>query len=680
MRLFATFGLIACLGVAAQAADVDLPALPQPEDNAVENRIFDRPTNQGESAFAAPSTSLDIAMPALPPDVADNIQVDAATPADNAAAQVKAAAVTGTALPDMALPPAPELPDAGATILARRFPEIVVDTTAAIPPATTDQAIAATELPPPGDPNALIAMLPPPASAPAAAAVPAPAPEGSAPSLTRLDGEALSRAFATLGKLQGFPPALTEAARVAFEEKAANAPFWTEQGRLKADATAILGIVDSARSHGLSPARFTKVRAALDEATDIETREAAVTLLALAYARDARGARVSPLQVSRLITATTTLPEPAEVLARLVQPGDAGAALEAFNPVHPGYRALRAKLTGFASPPAAAPEPAKLTFGPVLTLGMSDPRVPLLRERLGVPAADDTRYDAALVEAVRAFQREQRLKATGRLTRATVAALGGVTETETMSRDPKADIIANMERWRWLPTELGRDHVFVNIADFRLTLVRKEAAAWTTRVIVGKPETQTPVFSHKIQFAVVNPSWNVPPSIALKEYLPLLQKNPQALSARGLQVVSRGRVVDPSSVDWSKVGRTVAIRQPPGERNALGFIKFMFPNQHAVYLHDTPNRSLFANDRRAYSHGCVRVQDPFRLAEAVMGEEWTESRLRGMIGRGERQINLPADLPVHLAYFTSFVDEAGSIQTREDLYGHNRKLKALLGL
>jgi murein L,D-transpeptidase YcbB/YkuD len=165
--------------------------------------------------------------------------------------------------------------------------------------------------------------------------------------------------------------------------------------------------------------------------------------------------------------------------------------------------------------------------------------------------------------------------------------------------------------------------------------------------------------------AVVNPSWTIPPSIMKKEILPGLAADPFYAERRGYQVIRRGD--------------RLVVRQPPGERNALGFIKFMFPNDHAVYLHDTPNRGLFARSQRALSHGCVRVDQPFRLADAVLGDRWTEERLRGMIGKGERHITLSRKLPVHLTYFTLLVDDSGTVRQFDDLYGHNRKIRQALG-
>ena len=444
----------------------------------------------------------------------------------------------------------------------------------------------------------------------------APRPPVTAPIAT-VDRALLDAALDALARLQALPPALVQGTR-AFYEATGYAPAWIENGEPTARARSLLALAERAGEHGLDPGRFRKLAEAARTASP-ETREAALSLLAAQYARDARGGRINPLQVSRLITATPSLPDTAALLAELKAATNPAAALEAWNPRHAGYLALKSQLAALrASDLTSSLTPAAV--GSLAPAGRRDPQ------------------------------------------------------------DAAADIIANMERWRWLPTDLGTDHVFVNIPSFSLTLQKGGNVAVATRVVVGKPQTPTPVFSDRMQFLVVNPYWNVPPSIALKEYLPQLQRNPYALQAKGLEVVSRGRVVDPATIDWANAGRSVAIRQPPGERNALGHIKFMVPNQHAVYLHDTPSRSLFGRDIRAYSHGCVRVQDPFRLAEAVLGGEWSAGRLKSMVGGGERQIRLTQELPVHLAYFTTFVDGAGMLHHAADIYGHNRRVKALLGL
>jgi murein L,D-transpeptidase YcbB/YkuD len=188
-------------------------------------------------------------------------------------------------------------------------------------------------------------------------------------------------------------------------------------------------------------------------------------------------------------------------------------------------------------------------------------------------------------------------------------------------------------------------------------------------VIVGKTETPTPVFSDEMETVIVNPTWHVPPSILKNEFLPALAADPFYAERKGFRVIRRGN--------------QISVQQPPGERNALGFVKFIFPNQHSVYLHDTPSRNLFGAERRTFSHGCVRVEQPFRLAEELLRQEgggWTEPKLRGLVGKGERHIRLREMLPVHLTYFTTTVDEHGQVRQFDDIYGLNRKVKLALGL
>ena len=300
---------------------------------------------------------------------------------------------------------------------------------------------------------------------------------------------------------------------------------------------------------------------------------------------------------------------------------------------------------------------------------MKDPRVPLIRAHFGLePAqdagsADNLLYDSRVASAVADFQRSSGIPASGALTKRTIAALSGGDPSRL-----EAEILANMERWRWMPRDLGDSRLEVNIPDYGLKLVRDGEVAHRTRVIVGKPTTPTPVFSNTMQFLIVNPYWNVPPSIIKKEMMPKLAADPDYLKRLGYEVVQ-------------KKGQLI-VRQPPGERNALGNIKFMFPNEHAVYLHDTPSRGLFANAKRAYSHGCVRVDQPFALAEVVLGRDngWTQDRVRRMVGGGEKTVQLPKHLPIHIEYFTAFVDDAGKMQLRDDIYGYSRKLRVAMGL
>jgi len=221
-------------------------------------------------------------------------------------------------------------------------------------------------------------------------------------------------------------------------------------------------------------------------------------------------------------------------------------------------------------------------------------------------------------------------------------------------------IIANMERWRWYPRDLGKTHVVVNQPDFTLRVMHESAQVWTTRIVIGKPSMPTPLLTETMKFITVNPTWHVPPSIVHNEYLPALAQDPTVLDRMGLRV--------------SYSGGGVSISQPPGPNNALGRIRFNFPNRFLVYQHDTPDKYYFAHEVRAYSHGCMRVQDPAKYAEVLLNiarphEHWTAERIKRMFGNGEQDIQLqPTPIWVHLTYQTAFVDNAGKLQTRRDIY------------
>ena len=224
-----------------------------------------------------------------------------------------------------------------------------------------------------------------------------------------------------------------------------------------------------------------------------------------------------------------------------------------------------------------------------------------------------------------------------------------------------------MEMWRWEPHDMGVNRVEINIPEYILRLYRGNEQADEIWVVVGKPDTPTPVFSNKIRYLLVNPIWRVPESIVRKEMLPKAGGDPSYLADHGY------------NVKW--VGGQVFVEQPPGEGNALGRLLFMFPNEHSVYLHDTPLRSLFATARRAYSHGCIRVEEPLRLASEVMGgaeRGWPDLRVESLYGSSERWVFLPAPLPIHIEYFTAFVDETGDLREAGDIYGLTTKVAAAL--
>jgi murein L,D-transpeptidase YcbB/YkuD len=237
--------------------------------------------------------------------------------------------------------------------------------------------------------------------------------------------------------------------------------------------------------------------------------------------------------------------------------------------------------------------------------------------------------------------------------------------------DPRIDIImANMERWRWLPHDLGKTYVIVNLPDFTLRVIRQGKPVWMTRIVVGKPVTPTPIMSAQMKSITINPTWNVPDSIAANEYLPLLQQDPTILQRMGLRM------------SYNPDG-TIHLSQPPGEQNALGQLRFNFPNKFLVYQHDSNQKYLFANERRAESHGCMRVQDPVKYAEVLLsivrpGEGYSQDRIHRMFGDNEIDIPFPSFIPVHLTYQTAFLDDRGNLEFREDIYGRDQALLAIL--
>lgn len=539
------------------------------------------------------------------------------------------------------------------------------------------------------DTDSLSATAPAPAPS-ASAALPDAAPTGMAPvSPLAMGIQALltgeeplvaadaAPAYAARGRLDAI--AKVYAARD-------NAPMWIEDGVPSREARRLLARLRQADREGLSPSDYVlpeglgKTAGLLDERTAARF-DVLLSLALVHYADHAQAGRVAPSSLSSMITAVPVRPDPAAALALLGEADDPVAALEGFSPPHAGYAALRAKLADLTRPGAEAERPPLVPAGATLKPGQRDPRVIVLRQRLGLAAseANGDLFDDELKAAVAAFQEKNGLHSDGIVGPRTLLALNAVADEEMAV----SDIIANMERWRWLPRDLGAFHVLVNIPEFQARVYRDGVRVHETRVVVGKPANQTPVFSDVMDHIIVNPYWNVPYSIASQELLSSIQANVSYLASRNYEVLAGGRVVDPAAIDWSGVNlRSVRIRQRPGQGNALGDIKFMFPNQHAVYLHDTPSKSLFGRPSRAFSHGCVRVQDPFAFADAVLqlDPEWNAAKLKRMLGGGEKRVDLDRPVPVHLVYFTAFVDANGALQRRPDIYGHNATLTRALAI
>jgi L,D-transpeptidase YcbB len=447
------------------------------------------------------------------------------------------------------------------------------------------------------------------------------------------------------------------------------APFWTVEDGLTPRAKSTLARLGRARDDGLDLSAFKLPAADANSATPAQRAQAEIELsqAVIAYASQASGGRIDPASISSQVTAKPEAVDPFKALALVTAATDPGAALEDFNPPQKAYRDLRDKLAQLRTETAPV---ARIPAGPMLKIGMVDPRVPLIRARFGLDALAEGQtssalvYDARVAGLVADFQRANGLQPSGLLTANTVLALSG-----GPSSRQEAAIIANMEMWRWEPREMGAERVEVNVPDYTLKVTKGDEIIHRARVIVGKPTTPTAIFSNSIKYLLVNPAWNVPLSIIKKEMMPKLALDPDYLKRAGFEVTQKGD--------------TMTVRQPPGEHNALGHILFMFPNEHSIYLHDTPGRGLFASQTRAFSHGCVRVDDPMRLGELVMGGSetgWSQARLRSLVGNVEHTIFLPHPLAIHIEYFTAFVDDAGALQMRDDIYGLTHRVEAALGL
>jgi L,D-transpeptidase YcbB len=472
------------------------------------------------------------------------------------------------------------------------------------------------------------------------------------------------------GKADRFIDRKSRPAVEAFYAARNYAPLWIDHGNAGERAQAVAAFLAKVDADGLDPADYVlpAVKAGADTAALAEA-ELKTTATVLTYARHAQIGRVHYSRISSDIAFNLAAPEPADVLGSVADTKDVAGALERFNPPHAGYKALKAKLAELRGGKGDA-APKRIEQGPVLKLAktaMQDPRVPLLRQRLGVAEeAGNNTYDKPLADAVKKFQDGRGLAATGNLTTATVDALNGP------KHDRAVDVIlANMERWRWLPRDLGKTYVMVNIPDYTLKVVSNGATVWTTRIVTGQPgQKATPLLSETMKYITVNPTWNVPPSIINNEYLPALQQDPTALERIGLKL------------EHNRDG-TVRIYQPPGERNALGRIRFNFPNKFLVYQHDTPDKHLFAKETRAYSHGCMRVQNPDKYAEVLLSlanpkDNYTVDRIHRMYGTGEVDIHLQTPIPVHITYQTAYVDDAGKLVMRDDVYGRDNRYFAVM--
>jgi murein L,D-transpeptidase YcbB/YkuD len=625
-----------------------------------------------ETAAGAPSVQTTGAIPdkpATPPQTAPAAAQEPAKPAENAAGSV-ANAVTPTPPAESATPPATAAPAAPAGA-------------AATPPAAPSGAAATA----PSDAGQQPAE---------AAAPPAPPVDPVIAEVRTWLGTAGNTAHAHKDDA---------AAAVAFYGARTEGPLWVDATGFTAKAKSALDELRKADEWGLSADAFElpKFNVTAPSAAAQAEGEARLTLELLRYVRHARGGRINLASLSRILDQSPPIKDPNTVLAELAAAASPDAYLRDQHPKHPQFQLLHKALIKARGPAQAAVEidPALTVSLPatreMLKVGVEHPNVALLRKRMKVPAEagqKETLFDEKLALALKAFQAEKGLKESGELTGATRKALNREVDA-LRAPDPERGtqlLVMNMERWRWLPEDLGRVHVWNNIPEYTTRVIKGDEVLFRERIIVGLPSWPTPVFSESMKTIVFNPSWGMPDGIKTRELAPRLRAagggflffggggGGNIIRAYGLDVYRGGRRIDPDSVDWTTADvRAYSFIQPPGGKNPLGRVKFMFPNRHDVYMHDTIERSLFQQPNRALSHGCIRVQDPMRFAEIMLaeGNGLDEAGVARAIASGG-EVKLKTPIPVHMTYFTAVADKDGNISTFGDLYGHDGRLWAAL--
>jgi murein L,D-transpeptidase YcbB/YkuD len=408
-------------------------------------------------------------------------------------------------------------------------------------------------------------------------------------------------------------------AMAAFYAARNYAPLWSADGKLDARAKAVIAQLENAAADGLDAADYqVPAFGKANSAEALADADLTLSYSVLTYARHLATGRIAPSRVVNEVDYGDHTPAPADILRKIAGAADAGVALESFNPPHRGFVALKAKL--------------------------AELRARAMAEPLGV--ADTPARPAAKSARVR---------------------------KSAASSNPAEEIdrvVANMERWRWLPRDLGHTYVMVNIPDYSLKVVHEHEEEWHTKIVAGKPQTPTPLLTAAMDTVLVNPSWHVPQSIIKHEFLPRYGRDPNIFARMGLEVKRNH-------------DGTLSVTQPPGARNALGRIKFNFENKYAVYLHDTPQKQLFSADKRAFSHGCMRVENPTKFGEimlqlAMNGPTPDAEQLSAMFGRDLHTFKLTDRPMVHLTYQTAFIDDSGKLQQREDVYGFDERIRTIL--
>jgi len=456
--------------------------------------------------------------------------------------------------------------------------------------------------------------------------------------------------------------------------------IWIDDDRPSNRYRAFAKALDAADTHGLPrelyplpvPAQAGKDAAiSSDQAPQLDVR---TTATFLRYFTHLLGGRLDPRALQSLWTLKPERPDLVAALTTAVKNNDLETAMQRLQPQHPEYLELEkalARYRGIAEKGGWPTIPASTRLKP----NQQSPAVPALRRRLAIegdldPARENDQnpvYDADTIAAVKRFEERHRIEPDGIVDAATVAALNVPVEQRIRT------IELNLERWRWLPDPMPARHFIVNVPDFRLEAIEQGKPVLEMRVVVGEPDNKTPIFADSMTHVVFSPYWNVPAGIAKDETIPRAARDPSFLDRNNMEVVDKsGQVLDPSSVDWSNAG-ALRIRQRPGSGNALGGVKFIFPNNFDVYLHDTNATKLFDRIERGFSHGCVRVEEPHKLAQYVLRDqpEWTPEAIAAAMKSGqEKHVKLATPIPVYIVYKTAWVHEGG-VRFLKDLYGYD---------
>jgi murein L,D-transpeptidase YcbB/YkuD len=481
-------------------------------------------------------------------------------------------------------------------------------------------------------------------------------------------------------------------------EKRGYRAVWTDSKGLLDVAEELRRALERAPEHGLDPLdyHFDRIlnlklaieRRGLNPATDLLVDlELLLSDALLMYASHLTGGAVDRFTIDPEWFAVSREADLARIFEEAAATGRVGDVLDRLPPTDPRYARLKTALAHYRELDRRG-APSRLGSGAALKPGARDDQVPLLRERLAMAlerpflasGGEDDTFDPALVEAVREIQRRYGLVQDG--------VVGGATR-EALNREPE-DLVrqleVNLERWRWLPDELGDRYAIVNIAAFELDVVEAGSAPLSMRVVVGAPYRRTPVLSSQITHVVLNPSWTVPERLVKEDILPRVRKEPGYLASTHLRVFDGwsddAPEIDPAGVDWSSVkpGR-YRFRQDPGPWNALGRVKFLLPNSYDIYLHDTPQRELFARASRVFSSGCVRLETPLALVDYLLAKErrWSQQEIERTFARGEeRFVRLEHPLPVHILYWTAWVEDDATVHFRKDIYGRDELVSRAL--